>query len=440
MSAVRVPRRSDTINIMPREDWHGEGDDAGEPLAYIPPLVSGKAFLPLHHHPVIGLSLVLIAACAAQIVVWVVSQRLLTLSGVEGSAAVLHGGLFELLRLSVGRVWPAQTEAVLFVVCLSAALLSAVGWYGAARVVLGPPWGFWTALVWVLHPAFAFLAQRPAPLSLAFLLTPFSLWALVSWRRSSRATTTWLAGVGLAAIGLVGFQGWLLLPLVLPAISVAPYSPRKRLAGVGMLLAGFVLVVGAGWWALAGTPFIEGLPGRAAHNLRVHLDDGDMAEAARQQLAADSERGHLAPITFLLSELRSAPADTLRWLGRRLTRTVYATSGGQLQRPLFALQVALILPALWGWIVACRHQQWRWSAVVGAMYVAVFWLIAAIGEPLARNVVPAGGILIMFALVGFADVYERLFGRSLTRPGAPRRSWRRHESEDDLFPDDLPIV
>ncbi len=41
--------------------------------------------------------------------------------------------------------------------------------------------------------------------------------------------------------------------------------------------------------------------------------------------------------------------------------------------------------------------------------------LAAAFEPLARNLVPAEALVIAFALIGIADIYERLFHRRLTR-------------------------
>ena len=47
-----------------------------------------------------------------------------------------------------------------------------------------PAWGLWTALLWVMHPSFAFVAPRPGPLALMMPLTAGALALLLCWRRS----------------------------------------------------------------------------------------------------------------------------------------------------------------------------------------------------------------------------------------------------------------
>jgi hypothetical protein len=111
--------------------------------------------------------------------------------------------------------------------------------------------------------------------------------------------------------------------------------------------------------------------------------------------------------------LIDSPAASLQWFGRRTWRTFYATSAGHFQRPLFATQVAVLLPAIWGAVVCLRQPAWRWPAAASLLLVGTHWIVASIAEPLARSLAPLGGMLVIFAVVGVADAYERAFGRRL---------------------------
>ena len=140
-----------------------------------------------------------------------------------------------------------------------------------------------------------------------------------------------------------------------------------------------------------------------------------MATAAEIWLSGRSEPQLPSPWLFLVEYGRHFPLQTARWFTSRAIRTVYTTDDGRFQRPLFVLQMMLIVPALWGCFFGIRHAPWRWMALTGLGNILIAWSIAVFTEPLARNLAPIGGMGVTFALIGLADVYERMFGRRLTQ-------------------------
>ena len=111
--------------------------------------------------------------------------------------------------------------------------------------------------------------------------------------------------------------------------------------------------------------------------------------------------------------MRRRPGAHLRWYAARLVATVHTTADRRFERPLLALQLMWMVPAIWGAGVAARYRPWQWLLVMAACFVLSLWLLAALLEPLARNLTPIGGFGIVFGLIGLADAYERLFGRRL---------------------------
>jgi hypothetical protein len=111
--------------------------------------------------------------------------------------------------------------------------------------------------------------------------------------------------------------------------------------------------------------------------------------------------------------IREAPGPHLVWYLGRVFQTVWTTADRRFERPLLALHLMWMIPALWGAIIASRHEPWRRLLIMAACFTLVFWSCAALLEPLARNLTPIGGFGIMFGLVGWADAYERFFGRRL---------------------------
>jgi len=384
-------------------------------------VVSGPLPLPLYHHPVVALSLVLMVACLAQIAAWLVSTRLPFAAAQPPPNPAVYGYLSALLETRLGAMVPAQkVDSALFIAALSICVLSAAGWYGVARAGLGTRWGLWTALLWVVHPSFAFIAQRAGPLALVILLTPVSLGLLLWWRKRRRHRRALLAGAALGLLALTSLHGLLLAPILIVAILLAPFHRKVRARGALFLCVGFGLVMATATMVLR-PPFQ--LSEAARHvdtcwRLSLESDHPELSATVSPEAAAVSPAEPCA--CLLLQYFRESPGESLRWLAGRLWRSVYATVTGTLQRPLFAMQMFFLVPAVWGCIVALRYRPWRWTAVVCCLFAAIFWLLAGLMGPLARNLTPVGGIPVILALIGVADVYERLFGRRLTSIRQPR--------------------
>jgi hypothetical protein len=380
-------------------------------------LTATPPVLPFYHHPVVALSLVLVVACLAQVAASLVSSQLSLGPTPPSISSSVHDHLFTVIQEELRITLPqAQADRALFAITLSAAILSAAAWYAVARLGLGPSWGLWTALLWVVHPSFAFLAQREDALALLMLLTPLSLALLLWWRRSRRPIAALLAGMSLGLLALSGLQGLLAFPLALAALLVAPVKSLARLAGILLVGLGFGLVLATASTVVWPSFHLSDVIARLRERGLVIMDDGDspLAVAARRELTTPPTAATPSPTGFLLRQFHEHPADALKWLGRRLWRATYATSNGRLQRPVFALEMIFMVPALWGVLVALRSRHWRWTALICALFAGTFWLAAGLIEPLARNLVPVGGVPILFALLGAADLYERLRARRLT--------------------------
>ncbi|MBI4579664.1 MAG: hypothetical protein HY718_08185 [Planctomycetes bacterium] len=143
-------------------------------------------------------------------------------------------------------------------------------------------------------------------------------------------------------------------------------------------------------------------------------DSSAIARAMRAGGATAAGGGWRSRASVVWREMANSPAEVPSWLARRAWRCLYATADGRFQRPLFAVQIALLAPALWGTVVCLRQRTWRWPATASLLLVAAFWVTAAVAEPLARSLAPVGAMLVIFAIVGAADFYERAFGRQLS--------------------------
>ncbi len=449
--------------------------------------------LPLYQHPVVASSLILIAATAAQIVVWLVWTRFPSARPSSPSSLVAHGLLQDLLSDAVAPAGSptAEGDTILHVASLLLAMWSGVAWYGIGRLGLGPKWGFWIGLCWVVHPSFAFPANQADKLSVLVALVSTAWCVLLWWRLKRKIVAAALFGLLLAVMSIVGFQGLMLAPIALPAMLLSGRGTGGRVRGVlaavigfavGMVLLAVLVAIPQASARMATAPAGSTEPNEHSRQARPwmqtlsrlaskRLEKGDsirlrtglrllmlhdsvrsdvdqivvrldrdlwhslddtsgsfMAMAARTWYSSQSRPPALV---FLVRQCRAAPRQAAFWLAERLRISVYATADGQVHYPLVILQFGCLTPALWGWWIAFRYRPWRWLAVTGGLFVLSQWVLVGVAEPLARNLVPVGGFVVLFALVGVTDVYERFFGRRLTasapasRPARLRRALRK---------------
>lgn len=379
---------------------------------------------PLLHEPVVAVSLVLIAAAFGQFAVWFVSARIIAPeveqvgSSVPSSLLanpVLYSSMQQLAsKATFGDMSPSRLH---FGVCLVLAMLSTVGWYAAVRGMLGAGWALWTAMLWPLHPLFAFPAQRPGGLVMPLLLVPVTWAMLVWWSRSRRRRLAFAAGLsaGVTLLATVGMG--LAIMLATPFLLAANHWRRKSWQGFMLLWLGFVLplIVAAVLVQMGVVPnplsafadsLLSSLETAGGSPIAGYVRDHASAE---QSSAADR-------IALVWEAIRTLPAETAEWFNNRLWLAIYATSDGHFVRPLFVAQLLILVPGAWGAIVAIRQQPWRWRAAAGVTFILFAWLAVALVDPLARSLAPVGGMAVMFAVLGMADVYERAFGRRLAAP------------------------
>ncbi len=376
---------------------------------------------PLTHQPLVAISLVLICATLGQLGTWVVNVRLLTPSmdavAVSPPSMLLADPLlFNALQWTVDRLNRSEVPGprLMFGVCLLLAMASTVAWYAVARTWLGRAWALWAGLLWAINPLFAFMAQRPGPLTLSLVLVPTAWWFMVRWSRSRHRRTALLAGItaGITAVATppMLFAFAMGSPLLLASI----WGRRKSLQGFLLMALGFALAP-AIVSVLVQQHRIDN-PARAyADQLLLTLDGSDAPRITPTAARAAEAEGSMAPTRFaaLLREVARSPVQWSTWLGRRAWRTLYSTADGHFERPLFIVHLIVLLPALWGAVVCLCQPVWRWPSLAGILLLVTFWLIAAIADPLARSVAPAGGVLAIFALVAISDLYERAFDREL---------------------------
>lgn len=388
---------------------------------------------PPHHHPLVAISLILLIASAAQVGAWALTSRLLTPTWSPPGAALHYGVWLHTIgaHLSESEGAAALPVKLIFGGSLVLSLTTAAAWFIAGRAAIGIPWGIFTGLVWALHPAFAFVASRAIPLNASIVLTGWLAAALIWWRyRGQRSTPAIAAGVLAGLLALTSVAGLLLIPLVLPTMTRAR-GRRWRRWRSAIFFAGIAIGV-----VLAGRVFFPPAAWQTARNGW----DADLAtqvvEDPRFPLSRTSttRAGEASGTEWAWGEIvraaRQSPVQLARWYGVRLIRTVFTTTDHRFERPLLALQLAFLVPAMWGAWVAWQHPPWRWLVVFALVTGLAFWCSAALLEPLARNLTPVGGFPILLALLGCADLYERVFGRRLVEPITPlpkRRARRKSQ-------------
>jgi hypothetical protein len=375
--------------------------------------------LPIYLHPVVSISAILIVASIGQICVWLIRMRLVNSPPLASSAAIVHGWLYEILIDNVSLLFESigHLDTVIFLFMLGLGLLSTLAWYIAIRSAFGPAWGLAAALAWSAHPGFALLVQQPVPLVLEIFLVPVCLTTLFWWKSSRyRLLIAPFVGLPLALLSLVGNIGLCMVPIIVGAMCFAGKRLTIRFISAFLCLTVYVCVIALWWMSWMNEPQRVQLKYKMGYDLWSSVEISErtpMAIAADHWLAAHPQEKVPSVARFLLEQTRTSPLTIAHWLALRSLRVITATSDGRFKRPLLALQLLTILPAIWGCIVALRYPPWRWAAMVGILLITVTWLLAALAEPLARNLAPIGGMGITFAFIGIADVYERVFNRRL---------------------------
>lgn len=390
--------------------------DSGLPAAPLRPLV---------YQPIVAVSLVLIAATLTQIAVHVVHLRLLAPGGagpaaINPSSWVANGWAYAAIDrwLEQAGMLTGAGPRLPFAVLLIIGLLSSVGWYAVGRNLLGPGWGLWGGLAWAFHPLFGFLVQRPSPLTFGLFALPAAWAALLWWNRCRRRRVALLAGLLAGMAALVSIAWGAAFVAMAPLLFVAGGVNRRSLQSFPLLWLGFAIPLLAVWVAVAAWAAPNPLDLLSTDIIRA-LEDSEspFARAVHSRFANGPRPGIRAPLAVAAHGAMNSPADAARWFAGRAWQTLYATNGGYFQRPLFVAQMVVLIPALWGILVCLREPLWRWPTLAGLVLIVANWAVAALAEALARSIAPVSGLLVLFAIVGIADVYERLFGRRLVVSG-----------------------
>ncbi len=377
------------------------------------------------HSAEIHLSLILILAGLAQIAIgWLKTHALVqTVLPQPQSSLIANRFYFDsLLHLfvnsSAGEMPGPRAE---YILCLLIALLSAVPIYFVARLWLGSIWALAAGFLYVIYPSFAWFVADAGPLALFVFLVPNTWLLLLRWNSEQRALTAFLLGLGLALMSLINFAGLFLLPLITVGLLLhRPYT-RRCLIGAMMMLLGYALLAIPARSLLSGPDRVESETAMTIDfwNAIDNADGSAIAKAAR--LNKTSPR----PLLFLRDQARESSSNVIGWVLRRAWRTIYLSSDDRLYQVIFFLQLTWMLPALWGFITAWRCPDRRWATVLAGGLVFSFWGMAAVVEPLARNLTPLLGITLIFALTGIRDVSSRIAGRRVPAPAVNTKPRRR---------------
>lgn len=407
------PRRPDSRMNKPQQTTPElKATSAPAPAPVDPP--------PLTHQPLVAVSVVLIVATVAQITVYLVNARLIA-QAVETvlvlpSSLVANGLAFDGLSVLVERLNASDVpdSRLIFSVLLVLSILSTVCWYFVARQLLGAAWAPWTAALWALHPLFAFLAQRPSPLTLCLFCVPLAWGLILWWHRSRRRRVAFLAGFVAGLSTLASLAVGVAFVLCTPLLFATGRLDRRPAQSFMLIWIGFAIPLLVAWYlvtqAVIAPPF-----GAFSRDLIRVIEAGQspLSRPMSSRVSRTSGTQSVDSLQIVGYDILDSPGPWGQWLAGRAWRTLAATADGKFQRPLFAAQMTVVVPAIWGAVVCLGQSRWRWPAVAGILLLVVHWIIAAIAEPLARGLAPVGGILVLFAVVGIADIYERAFGRHL---------------------------
>ncbi len=374
---------------------------------------------PLHHHPVVALSVMLIVASAAQVTAWLFRHDPAITTAAPCSSLIVHDLVYRpAVQWIEARIPDSLAAArVVFFAHMTVCLLSAAAWYTAVYLAFGAGWAFWTAAFWVAHPLFAITAQRPGAMGLTMLAVAGSWMLLTWWARSAGLRVAFIAGLSWGLTLFTSLLPLLLAPFLLIGILFSPPVLARRLAATLLFATAFLLPAAAGWGLLRTSGQSSAFRGRLEIDLwnRIDVADGSsMSRAARAVRAARSpESPGPGPVAFLGSQVLRAPGDSAWWLARRFVLAPVSGSGAAPGGPMALLQWSALLPAAWGLLVALRLRPWRWATATGATMSLLVWGWAALVDPRARALAPVCAFAVTLAIIGMADLYERVFGRRL---------------------------
>ena len=374
---------------------------------------------PLHHHPVVALSIMIMVASAAQVGAWFLQRDPTVNSTSACSSLVAHDLVYRpAVQWLEARIPDSLTATrAVFVAHVAVCLLSAAAWYASAYLAFGAGWAFWTAVFWAAHPLFAITAQRPGAMGLTMLGVAGSWMLLAWWGRSASLRVAFIAGLSWGLTLFTSLLPLLLVPFLLIALLLSPPGLIRRLAGSLLFAAAFLLPAAAGWGLLRASGQSAAFRDRLEIDLwnRIDVADGSsMSRAAREVRAARSPDA-LKPsaAAFLASQVLQTPGDAVWWLARRFALAPVAGAASVSGGAMAAVQWSALLPAAWGLLVALRLRPWRWATATGATMSLLVWGWAALVDPRARALAPVCAFAVTLAIIGMADLYERVFGRRL---------------------------
>ncbi len=362
-----------------------------------------------------SVSILLVMASAAQIAVWSF-QLVLPHQTHSISTAYMHGWLFERLALLVESFLSQeqQVHACLFVLGVLAGMLAGTAWFFAARAVRRPIAAWVVGLLWFAHPGAALTMQRQTSLMVFVALAALLWWCLLSWSRSRRFVKAAGVGAVCAAVTLMSLTGVGLTALIAIAMLLRSGRLRTRLLSPLLMLVAFAAVTIPVFVFAIGAQDREERFKSIRSELWVEMESGDGSELATHARRWESEQPPEtppAPLRFLVHEFRHHPLVPIRWMEGRLLRTLNQTADGTFGRPLLAFHLVVLIPVAWAILTSWRDPDRRWYVYTGASLGLWIWFSAAATEPLARNLLPAAGSMMLIACVGIADARGRIFAR-----------------------------
>jgi hypothetical protein len=281
--------------------------------------------------------------------------------------------------------------------------------------------GFISALLWMTYPFNLWLTKQPNS-EIPFMVLFFASVFLV-WRCLTAATPRWgevLMGgllIGAAAlirpiaIGLFSIYAGLLL--LWPA-----WGMQKRLIGIGMLLAGFLLLT-LPWEAKVYQDTQQVIPlstggAPSVWDGLTYAVDGDYHPSgripanARGLMAAlfdrspEAARGGLERVIRIsIQEAARNMAGAWELLGLKAVRSWYGTESGRLEFANGLIQCAYLIAIAWGGLNVWQSggAQRRYLIFI-ALQAVYFWAMTVAVLSILRYMVPVMGLLITLIPAG----------------------------------------
>lgn len=286
--------------------------------------------------------------------------------------------------------------------------------YKTAKMLTSPSQAVMTAALFLSYPFFAVLsmtryAWTAMPLFIFVFYAALYLFFKTKMKKKlpggfflsgllfGVSALVWPASVGL----------WLLFALYL-FFSGAPRAVSSFILGVFLPILIWCAVVSAntGHFRLSsgGWPSVkDGL----VHSSGTQMARFDFSGEALKEIEDGNMRGPLDAAAFTLRKLRTDFKDTSSYLVFKIFRPWYATDSEKFEKIILAAQVPYLLLSIFGFLNLREENKKEGRLLLGA--VIYFWITAFSVLSILRYMIPAMGLLMVFAPAGGEFIRKRIF-------------------------------